>query len=113
MSRLIDADELKKLFTDNLNESVRQVIAASVLNQIIDQQPTINEWHYPSKGDYPTDGDWYLVALEIGEDRRRCVVIGEYHATLTSPEKKWWVHGKEEHDVIAWMPLPEPPQEEV
>ena len=70
------------------------------------------QWHYISK-ELPGKWGWYLVTIEYGLNGERCVDIGEYSATLISPtEKKWWVHGKEEHDIIAWMPLPTPAEAE-
>lgn len=45
--RLIDADELKKLFKHNLNDSLKETIIANILGKIIDNAPTVDQWHYP------------------------------------------------------------------
>lgn len=50
MSRLIDADELKKMFPDKGEGAWTYNITAKAY---IDAQPTIDQWHYPSNGEYP------------------------------------------------------------
>ena len=65
-------------------------------------EPEENEmrWHYPSKGEYPTERGRYLVVWR-----------GEYvHIDFDQWVGDEWLY---DSDVIAWMPLPEPPQEEV
>lgn len=58
--RLIDADELKKMFPDKGEGAWTYNITAKAY---IDGAPTIDQWHYPSKGEYPKDDEevlcWY------------------------------------------------------
>ena len=65
------------------------------------------KWHFVDK-ETPAEWGWYLVTIEYGMNGERCVDVGEFFPTSNS----WSVHGEVEHHVIAWMPLPEPPQEE-
>ena len=57
-----------------------------------------NEWHFVKDGDLPKDEKDVLVYS--GEDWRMCV--GRY-----SPKYKVWEAGC---DTIAWMEIPEPPE---
>lgn len=64
--RLIDADNLVK----DVHEEWDPVCiwdetgdaTACEIERLIDAQPTVDPWHYPSKGEYPTDGEQVFVA---------------------------------------------------
>ena len=78
--RLIDADSIKgfaltiilKEATSNLlkghtkgkNEVIRKSVETFLT--IIDGIPTVNEWHYPSKGEYPKEGEMVLLLTNEG-----------------------------------------------
>jgi len=63
----------------------------------------IGAWHYPSKGEYPTDGEETLIIFKHRGEKVFKVdkYSKQYNGWQFSPKP------------IAWMPLPEPPQEEV
>ena len=60
--RLIDADKLirklKRISTQYWLEHKKCSASQMVndLQDVINNTPTVNEWHYPSKGEYPTVG---------------------------------------------------------
>jgi len=62
-----------------------------------------NNWHYPSKGEYPTDGEETLIMFKHRGEKVFKVdkYSKQYNGWQFSPKP------------IAWMPLPEPPQEKV
>ena len=77
-----------------------------------------NNWHYPSKGEYPTVTGSYLVFAE-GENGLQ-YAIGEYFAEAN--RERWMRAGEWYMELdgvsgeivpIAWMHLPQPPQEAV
>ena len=113
MSRLIDADKLKKAIADPLN-SAYGVDCTEYTRKLIDLAPTayeadyewtssIDRWHYPSKGEYPPDGEETLIIFKHRGEKVFKVdkYSKQYNGWQFSPKP------------IAWMPLPEPPQEEV
>lgn len=64
------------------------------------------KWHYPSRGEYPTETDDYLVYLE--RDGVGNIIIATYYVGA----EEWCFCGDEMLEPVAWMPLPEPPKEE-
>mgnify|MGYP007057781303 CR=1 FL=1 len=48
--RLIDADELLGMLSKGYETK-----------RALDLLPTVDQWHYPSKGEYPKYGEWVLV----------------------------------------------------
>ena len=63
-----------------------------------------NEWHYPSKGEYPR----YVNVLGYFEDRGCCICFydadeGEWYKCLSQQE--WTI------EPVAWQYLPELPKE--
>lgn len=67
--RIIDADELKKMFPDKGEGAWTYNITAKAY---IDAQPTVDQWHYPSKGEYPTEKKLLLIKIP------GCYFIGWY-----------------------------------
>lgn len=64
MSRLIDADELKKMFPDKGEGAWTYNTTAQ---GYINAMPTVDLWHYPSKGEYPPKEQEYFVAFKPRE----------------------------------------------
>lgn len=64
-------------------------------------------WHYPSKGEYPTERANYLVTLEIISTNERFISMAQY-----SQKYGWAGFQTDWYNIVAWMPLPEPPKEE-
>ena len=93
--RLIDADELKKQAYKSGDWDKPLVVDVDD----IDDAPTVNEWHYPSKGDMPTENGKYLVVWR-GE-------YGEHIDIDQWSDGKWLYIG----GVIAWQNII-PPKEE-
>ena len=65
--RLIDADELKKCLPPDYVEMDGHCVKNGILN-LVDDAPTVDLWHYPSKGELPEkDGEYFItVRLEGG-----------------------------------------------
>ena len=109
MSRLIDADELKKrmeqMYCTGCDDwhgvRCKACPTADALDDI-DQAPTINEWHYPSKGEHPTEKDrqYFCKVKRNGNDWYE--VVGW--------TGKYWILNDDEQ-VFAWQYIV-PPKEE-
>ena len=119
--RLIDADKLirklKWLSTQRWLEHAKSN-ASGMLNDVqdvVNMQPTVDPWHYPSKGELPTVG----IFNPYMSDKCFVAVNGaEKHTDMAYYDfkEKGWVKfitpGREEWlDVYAWMPLPEVPED--
>ena len=102
--RLIDADALLKEIKEY--EDGCKMLLLDVDPRVIKQHiifaPTVDQWHYPSKGDYPTEEQQKQICLCFGYDRLK----NEDVYWLTRPCNVYKVF-----DLIAWMPLSEPPKE--
>lgn len=106
--RLINADELKKELKHVLKYEPQ--IVHTIVNEAVNDAPTIDQWHYPSRGEYPDENGEYLFLIEAFSNIYR--VVGDYE--VLKNQRLWsaqvadeWV----EDEPIAWMPLPEPPKE--
>ena len=108
--RLIDADELKKLFKHNLNDSLKETIIANILGKIIDNAPTVNEWHYPSKGELPKEGDKYLVVLFKDDEEPHIAEVKD--GWFKHPVFSEYLCPCDSDTVFAWQYIV-PPKEEV
>lgn len=62
--RLIDADELKKQAYRSGDWDKPLVVDV----EAIDDAPTIDQWHYPSRGEYPTEGEEVWVSWSSNGD---------------------------------------------
>ena len=69
--RLIDADELKKMFPDKGEGAWTYNITAKAY---IDGAPTVDLWHYPSKGEYPPNRQEVLLCLHTEKGQE--IVVG-------------------------------------
>lgn len=110
--RTIDADELKKMFPDKGEGAWTYNTTAQ---GYINAMPTVDLWHYPSRGEYPPKGRqilvyaWNVHFMLAKYDNMRTIDEGDkdmfvtYDANCVMREIK---------KVIAWMPLPKPPKEE-
>ena len=110
--RLIDADKLRqRLNPDDWGTPDERWRPEREFGELIDYAPTVDRWHYPSKGEYPTDDGKYLVVL-------KSKITGNTHTTLQDYYTREGVFGDHDKiyfeisDVVAWMPLPDPPKEE-
>ena len=104
--RLIDADELHK----ELEKKGRPIGYNEYKRfyYLIDDAPTVDQWHYPSRGEYPTEDASYFVTLEhLRGFKERFVSTASYYK-----EYGWGGFEPLFYRVVAWMPLPEPPKEE-
>ena len=102
--RLIDKDKLIKAIEKYEQECEDILIEPSFygVENIINQTPTIDPWHYPSRGELPTESGNYLCAVSYYYETR-------VETVYYSAEAEQW---GSMNRVIAWMPLPEPPKEE-
>lgn len=91
--RLIDADKLKRR-TVCVMELLSEEEVSVVYSEDIDQAQTINLWHYPSKGEYPTTEEmlwnghqeiYYDIDTKQWLDRKG-LIIDEPYAWMILPE---------------------------
>ena len=107
--RLIDADELKKILTTIpfFVVTEREQFLADNLKQelcdYIDSQPTVNLWHYPSKGELPKESEYVLCLQSDGV----IPYIGVYEHSM------WinWYVGTTDFEPKCWQYIV-PPKEE-
>lgn len=97
--RPIDADRLKAVLEKNFGHTG----GASVLEQLIDEQPTAQPeppWILVNER-MPRDGTWNIFTdgKNISVERYKADAIDHFF-----PNGRWF----QLEDVIAWMPLPEP-----
>ena len=103
MCRIIDADKLKDwFFRPYSNEESYSNIEVA---RRIDEAPTIDQWHYPSKGEYPTENGKYFcnVKSECGDWNNEWYEVIEWTGT------DWILNDLER--IIAWQYII-PPKEE-
>ena len=110
--RLIDADELHK----ELEKKGRPIgyNEYKLFYYLIDDAPTVDLWHYPSKGEYPPVGEFVATS--------HLVLVFWWNTDCNGKKAKVygldrWCEQHKEWDSypqlpIAWQPLPEPPKEE-
>lgn len=112
--RQIDADKISMLgLTIIISERTGDILkghargkeevirrAVDVFNQTLLQAPTVNQWHYPSKGELPEKG------REVWDG---------YEIIYYSPDLKKWYRFEDDELIeapYAWCYLLEPPKEE-
>lgn len=95
--RLIDADELKVEVMKALLFS-GDFMAQVAVAKAIDDAPTVDQWHYPSRGELPDKTDDYLVYLE--RDGVGNIIIATYYVGA----EEWCYCGDEMLEPVAWMP---------
>ena len=119
--RLIDADELVQKINKYVEICEIQHITPTIygIGRAIEKTSTVDLWHYPDKGEYPTEpniciryvdrsGDefigyteWYYPSEdEVGYCR--CVISVVCNGVPVDP-----------NDIKMWCKLPYPPKEEV
>ena len=88
--RQIDEDKISRLgLTIAISERTGDVLkghargkeevirrAIDVFNQVLLQAPTVDQWHYPSRGEYPTEGEKVLIFYENDGVLDTC--LGDY-----------------------------------
>ena len=103
--RIIDADELKKMFPDKGEGAWTYNITAKAY---IDAQPTVDLWHYIAKGELP-DKDVECLVHTIG---------GNYFIAMIDSSDNCWCTGEffseylRDDCVVRWQYIV-PPKEEV
>ena len=108
--RTIDADELKKMFPDKGEGAWTYNITAKAY---IDAAPTVDSWHYPSRGELP-DKDWTKHPLNVSKE---CFVLtkrGVGTIARWDNDYRTWFENQPHlpvPDVIAWQYFV-PPKEE-
>lgn len=110
--RLIDADELLKQIQTTYCRDCKDCnkdkdFFHCCIEQIIGDiqyAPTVDPWHYPAKGELPTEKELLLMKIP------GCYVLGWYY------KKNWFMDDGEltvlPYDVSRWQYIV-PPQEEV
>lgn len=97
--RTIDADELKKMFPDKGEGAWTYNITAKAY---IDAAPTVDPWHYPSKGEYPPKGRqilayaWnvhnVLAKYDTFDGKDRFVTFDAYNGFIEIEKVIRWQH---------------------
>ena len=62
-----------------------------------------NEWHYPSKGEYPKVGTW-IIGFYYGKDN--------WHKIFYRTDGKWWGEGQLCQPPFAWKEIVLPKESE-
>ena len=109
MSDLIDREALKDAVKRYASEPIKekdrkcQAICLDMLG-IIDAQPAAPRWHMV-EDELPDDGEWAIFTngKVITVERFKLDAYNHFF-----PASQWF----DFEDVIAWMPLPEPPKED-
>ena len=109
--RLIDADAFKKVIRDKLPLGLfmKRTIPSAIktmgeLVEEVDQAPTVDQWHYPSKGEYPPKEQEYFVAFKTDKEIY-------YDVRVLNPDLNNLLLGIGEQ-IYAWQYII-PPKEEV
>ncbi len=98
--RIIDADELHKQLEDELRYD--QYSVYKKVYDLIDRQLTVNEWHYPSKGELPPRGEQVLCRLWNGNN-----VLA-----FKREDDEWTTNGRFAFDGVKCWQYIIPPKEE-
>lgn len=99
--RLIDADKLKVEVKKALLFSGDFMAQASVA-KVIDDAPTVDQWHYPSRGEYPKEGENLLCLVSENFD--------DYRIGRLGTDRLWWTNDGVEDDIVCWQYIM-PPKE--
>ena len=77
-------------------------------------------WHYPSKGELPTDHDTVILYGKLKYEHEKeyeyFIDVGEWLGNMWSNDlERWstvndWYEGQQEYEIVAWMPFPNPPE---
>ena len=106
--RLIDADALMDLVQkthctgcNNYNKVKCRACEIGDMLNYLDDAPTVDQWHYPSKGEYPPKGREVLCVIWNGTS---CVAY-------LREDNEWTTNGRNAFDnVRVWQSI-EPPKE--
>ena len=104
--RLIDADSLIYQVHENFDEIEvygSGVTIANLCEDKINEAPTVDLWHYPSKGDYPPSGEEVLCWLWGTTPDVGC---------WNEKDELWHFDEFEEETVDCWQYIV-PPKEEI
>lgn len=107
--RLIDADDriefIKNAYCpecDNYNGVRCRACPINDMIEAIDDAPTVDLWHYPSKGELPTEGETVLVAFQEG---------GLWYFANAEYHEGGWASVVDLGNIVAWQNII-PPKEE-
>lgn len=95
--RLIDADSIN--FESNEFDTYNDYLTAF---DAVDKAETIDPWHYPSRGEYPTEGETVLVAFQEG---------GLWYFANAEYHEGGWASVVDLGNIVAWQYII-PPKEE-
>ena len=97
--RLIDADRLK--------ECLKQQKFLDGTLELIDVQPTIDQWHYPEKGDLPAETDKVLVVIKEHRIQADYIPPEAKVGRLKWNGEYFEFNGSDyfKDEIIKWMPL--------
>lgn len=117
--RLIDADNLiKDVHEDWDAVSVWDETGdatACEIERLIDAQPTVDSWHYPSRGEYPPKGKqilayaWNVHYVLAKYDNMRTIDEGDKDMFVTFDAYNGFIEIKK---VIRWQYIVPPKEEE-
>lgn len=108
--RLIDADKLMTVLGQRMNHNNIEITIANTINNLIKDQPTVNEW-IPVSERLPEYDEIVLLKIKDGEDYwYDNVVIGKRRKAnkFTQQREEYITTGMIVHDfddVIAWKPI--------
>ena len=104
--RLIDADELERRIRE-AEKIFYDIEDVGIAIDCIDATKTISEWHYPSRGEYPTEDGKYLCCHKYNDNLIPTIGIYNKHHKLWCGESgiAW------NRDPVAWQQIV-PPKEE-
>jgi len=96
--RIIDADELKKTaeYCELDSGSINQPSKTYIALEDVDNAPTVDLWHYPSKGEYPPLLEYVLCKLT--DDTYE---VGYYQGQIDGEPE--WAFTCFLGDVVAWQ----------
>lgn len=103
--RIIDADVARKKIVEWSDVFCNEQDAFFACD-LIDSTPTLDPWHYPSRGEYPKKGEKVFCKDCFGEYN-----VAEYQGNSVDGEPPWLFNDKIDDYVLAWQYII-PPKEE-
>ena len=96
---------LRKCAKEHENDVVctGQIVTSSLCRDVADYLEA-DKWHYPSRGEYPTEGENLLCLVSNNFD--------DYRIGRLGTDRLWWTNDGVEDDIVCWQYIV-PPKEEV
>ena len=107
--RIIDGDIARKKIMDWISAFSSEQDAFNACD-LIDSTPTVDKWHYPSRGEYPKEGDKYLVVLFKDDEEPHIAEVKD--GWFKHPVFSEYLCPCDSDTVYAWQYII-PPKEEV